>query len=258
MNCKSCTYTISPDDNYCAHCGSKIVHNRLSLKGTWEEFVGPFLSWDNNFWRTFFGLFKNPKDVLEAYISGARKKYFQPFSYLALYATIAVIFYKIFPFVEVYEVTANLNENISTTAEKSVGVNTQWLLTNMFNYYNFVIILSIPFYALTTFATFKKRGNNFSEHLVFNSYLQTNIGYFSILLQLLFLNTLHLTGLFFTIQIAFSFIISIYTFKKLYELNTKQTLLSIVRFCLFGIALYLCLIIVSFIITLLLKVINFI
>ncbi len=94
MNCKTCNNPYENTAHYCSNCGAKIVDDRLSLKGTWEEFVGPFFSWDNNFWRTFFGLFKNPKDVLEAYISGARKKYFQPFSYIILYATIAVFFYK--------------------------------------------------------------------------------------------------------------------------------------------------------------------
>ncbi|NJM79441.1 MAG: DUF3667 domain-containing protein [Flavobacterium sp.] len=73
---------LSSNSNFCSNCGSKIVDDRLSLKGTWEEFIGPFFSWDNNFWRTFFDLFSKPKDVLEAYISGARKNIFNPFRIL--------------------------------------------------------------------------------------------------------------------------------------------------------------------------------
>ncbi|MEZ4853561.1 DUF3667 domain-containing protein [Flavobacterium sp.] len=209
----------------------------MSLKGTWEEFIGPFFSWDNNFWRTCIDLFKNPKDVLEAYISGARKKYFQPFSFLILYATIAVLFYKFFPY-DIGEFQEGFNKGYQSTGGKNPAFDVKAFYENMFNYYNFIVIATVPFYALITYITFIKKGNNYSEHLVFNCYLHTIIGYFSMLLQLVFLNIFHLPNTMFYIQILFSIVYSIYVFKKLYALNTKQILISTLYFWLLAIAFF--------------------
>ena len=161
MNCKSCHSEINENSSFCSSCGSKIVHDRISLKGTWEEFIGPFFSWDNNFWRTFLGLFTNPKDVLEAYINGARKKYFNPFSYLILFATIAVLFYKLFPMPDIESITKGFpSGNQDQTANP---IDMKSFFDGMMNYYNFVFILMIPFMAVTTYFTFFKKRNNFPE-----------------------------------------------------------------------------------------------
>jgi hypothetical protein len=246
MNCKSCENKISENNRYCSNCGSKIVHERISLKGTWEEFIGPFLSWDNNFWRTFIGLFTIPKDVLEAYINGARKKYFNPFSYLVLFATIAVLFYKFFPMGEIENIT---NGQFTSSAENqpSNPFDMKGFFDGMMNYYNFVFILMIPFMAITTYFTFYKKKNNFSEHLVFNAYIQTNLGYISLLMQLLFLNII---GINFTIYyfayLVLAIIFSVHAFKKLYQLNAKQVIISVLKFWAILLILYIiCIIIFS-------------
>lgn len=239
MNCKSCDKLLKSTDKFCSNCGAKIVDNRLSMKGTLEEFVVPFFNWDNNFWRTFFGLFKNPKDVLEAYISGARKKYFQPFSYLILYATIAVIFYKIFP-INVEELAIEFSNSLNNNKELPENAPfdpkdfTHRYYEIIYNYVNFIIILSIPFYSFITYLTFYRREkanrHNFSEHLVFNSYIQTNNGYVTILFQFIFLWLLNSPNLMSFFQLLFSISFSTYAFKKLYNLDFKDTLIAFLKF----------------------------
>lgn len=232
MKCKSCQNSITESHNYCSNCGSKIINNRLSLKGTWKEFIGPFFNWENNFWRTFIGLFKNPKAVLESYISGARKKYFQPFSYLLLYATIALFFYKFFPIEIDSDIAIMLAEGnkISTSKNEVNEFNaidtTQWIM----NYYNIFITLCIPIYAFISYITFRRKEHNYSEHLVFNSYLQANIGFVSILLHITLVLTLNLLVTATLAQMIFSILFYIISFKKLYQLNNKQTLLSSLKF----------------------------
>ena len=158
MNCKTCNNPYNNTAKYCSNCGAKIVDDRLSLKGTWEEFVGPFFSWDNNFWRTFIGLFTNPKDVLEAYISGARKKYFQPFSYIILYATIAVFFYKFFPLDIIFDYSEGFTKGYNST--NSTGnvpkIDMKGFMETLMSYYNFFVLLLIPIYALTSYIIFNK------------------------------------------------------------------------------------------------------
>lgn len=247
MNCKTCDFQLESTSNYCANCGSKIVHERLSLWGTWEEFVGPFFSWDNNFWRTFFGLFKNPKDVLEAYISGARKKYFQPFSYIILYATIAVFFYKFFPLEIITDYSESFSKGLNTTNTevKTPKIDMKAYVETLMSYYNFFVLLLIPIYALTSYVIFYKRGHNFFEHLVFNSYLQTNLGFISLILQVLLVNFIGMTfGTYSILFLSLFIVFTLYAFKKLYHQTLKQSIISGIKYLLMFLGLYLVIIIV--------------
>lgn len=242
MNCKTCNNPYKKTAQYCSNCGAKIVDDRLSLKGTWEEFVGPFFSWDNNFWRTFFGLFKNPKDVLEAYISGARKKYFQPFSYIILYATIAVFFYKFFPMEIIMNYSEGFTKDYSSTNPSSnvPKINMKSYMETLMSYYNFFVLLLIPVYALTSYIIFNKRDHNFFEHLVFNSYLQTNLGFISLVLQVILVNMLGMSFGIYSILFLFSFILfTLYAFKELYNQNLKQSIISGIKYLLLFFGLYL-------------------
>lgn len=242
MNCKTCNNHYENSAQYCSNCGAKIVDARLSLKGTWEEFVGPFFSWDNNFWRTFFDLFKNPKDVLEAYISGARKKYFQPFSYIILFATIAVFFYKFFPIENIGDFSEGFTKGYNSTnsSAKVPKFDMKSYLETVMGYYNFIILAFIPVYALTSYIIYIKKGHNFFEHLVFNSYIQTNLGFCSLLLQVLLINLLGLPYMNYTyIFLILFFIYTIYVFKKLYNQTIKQSLISGLKYILLFFVLYL-------------------
>ncbi len=241
MNCKTCNFQLDNTAQFCSNCGAKIVHDRLSLKGTWEEFVGPFFSWDNNFWRTFFGLFKNPKDVLEAYITGARKKYFQPFSYIILYATIAVFFYKFFPLEIILDYSEGFTKgynsaNPSTNVPK---IDMKGFMETLMSYYNFFVLLLIPIYALTSYIIFIKKGHNFFEHLVFNSYLQTNLGFISLVLQVILVNIFGMSfGIYSAIFMFLFILFTLYAFKKLYNQNLKQCIASGIKYLLLFFGLY--------------------
>jgi len=241
MNCKSCTSEINESTRYCSNCGSKIVHDRLSLKGTWEEFIGPFFSWDNNFWRTFIGLFTNPKDVLEAYINGARKKYFQPFSYIILFATIAVFFYKFFPMDSLNDYSEGFNKgfNTSNSSVKAPEFDMKQYMNSFMNYYNFIVLMLLPIYALTSYIIYRKRGHNFFEHLVFNSYIQTNLGFITLILQLILVNIIGISFMSYSVLfMAIMVLFTIYVFKKLYSQNLKQSVFSAIKYLLLFLLLY--------------------
>jgi hypothetical protein len=241
MNCKTCNFQLDDNAKFCSNCGAKIVDDRLSLKGTWEEFIGPFFSWDNNFWRTFFGLFKNPKDVLEAYISGARKKYFQPFSYIILYATIAVFFYKFFPMEIIMDYSEGFTKGYNSTNPSSnvPKIDMKSYMETLMSYYNFFVLLLIPIYALTSYIIFNKRGHNFFEHLVFNSYLQTNLGFISLVLQVILVNMLGMSFGTYSMLFLFLFIFfTLYAFKELYNQNLKQSIASGIKYLLLFFGLY--------------------
>ena len=238
MNCKSCNHLIEPSDNFCSYCGGKVVIQRLSLKGTWSEFIGPFFSWDSNFIKTIARLFTDPKDVLNAYTQGAREKYFKPFSFLILYTSIALFYYKISSFSKresftndfINGFTIGLGQKPSSPLLEQFAF-LEGIETVFYNYYNLYIILTIPIFALFSYLTFRKYQNSYSEHLVFQAYIQSITGYMLLLFQIIFVNILG------TNQSALSSIINLisiiycnYVFISNYNLNFKSSVIANIKF----------------------------
>jgi hypothetical protein len=264
-NCKSCNHSIDDDALFCLHCGAKVVNGRLSLKGTWHEFIGPFFSWENNFWRTFKDLFTNPKKVLEAYVGGARKKYFQPFSYLILFATIAIFFYKIFPMEVITDFSEGFSSGFNSGSKLNPGnkpikpnpIDNKAIGDFIMNYYNFVMILMLPFSAMISFILFKKRNHNFAEHLVFNSYLSANLGYLGLIIQLIIVNILKLDStIYANLYLFLSLIYTIYAFKDLYSLSSKQSFFAFIKYVGIYIGIFLLIGIIAMIIMIIGLLIN--
>lgn len=231
--CKSCSNTIQAIDKYCNQCGGKVVDKRLSFRGTWEEFIGPFFSWDNNFWKTLYHLMVSPEKVMNAYVSGARKKYFQPFSFLIVYATIALFFYKLFPIDVFSEFSKEMAEAIAASQPQNVETTgAQFDMMNvMFSNYNIVIVLMLPFTALITFLSLKPHKHNFFEHLVFQAYVQTFLGYSSLLLQVVLVDMLgfgfmNYSLVYFIMAIAYSN----YVYQNLYKYSFKHMIWVNIKF----------------------------
>lgn len=235
MKCKSCRAEIRSSDKYCWSCGGVIINERLSLRGTWTEFIGPFFSWDHNFRKTVTDLFTQPEVVLGSYISGARAKYFKPFSFLMVYATLALFYYKFFPFSNGLDTSGN---NLLTEQSEIVGKMTQ----SLYDYYNFFIVITIPLMAFFSYVALKKYKNNYAEHLVMQCYIQSLGGYIAIGVQLIFLDLLKIDYvLFFSLFMLLTIVYCNYVFTRLYRLNIKSIILVNLKF--FGIVLLVYLII---------------
>lgn len=248
LSCKNCQKEINSEQLFCSNCGGKIVNERLSIKGIWQEFVGPFFSWDSHFLRTFRALITEPKEVMTAYISGARKLYFHPFAYLVVYTTIAIFFYKFFPFNELVNFSQGINEGLKSSSNKNpqrFNFDANAFYEFIIGYYNFIMVLIIPYFAYLTKKVFKKYGHHFSEHLVFNAYIHTNMGYFSLALQLITNDLLKLhSNYYFLMYALISTVFSANAFAKLYQLNTKQTLISVLKYWLFLLLSYVLIVVV--------------
>lgn len=242
MTCKSCQHEISDNSKYCSHCGGKVIEGRISFIGTWTEFIIPYLSLDHNFWKTLFHLFYRPELVLKAYIQGARKKYFQPFSFLILSATVSLIFYKFFPlsleeFSEVFQNGANTS---GSDVEKEIeDLNIPLKLSNfIFENYNMVIVATIPLTSIGTYFTFFKKKHNFSEHMVFQSYLQSALGFFSLTSCIFLYQLFELPNMYIMLYVLFSIIYCNWVFIRLYKLNLLQIIWYNVKFLFYMIVLY--------------------
>ncbi len=229
MTCKNCHETLINTQNYCTVCGAKVIRHRLTFKHLWAEFVEKVLNIDNTLFRTYRTLWTKPEAVINGFIEGQRKKYFNVFSYFAVAISLAgfqlFILRKFYP--EAFDITALVADQKITNAP-----NVDWV----YDYYSILALLNLPFYALLaklTFLGLKKY--NYVEHLVINTYIiaQYTITTFFIIIALVVLGVNYfLAGNLSAILLIFY--VS-YCYKRLYPLSLKQLFLRILLF--FGIIL---------------------
>ncbi len=259
MTCKNCEHVLEEGASFCEKCGAKVVKNRITFKLLMQELFASF-GLDSLYASTFKKMFTKPQEVLQDYLDGARKKYVNPFAYLAVGAALSLIVFNFFSkeFIEV-----NNSFNLSRTEELKKKANMdisklsglskkkvtklkreqkQAQLTLQMGdtyfdyfvrYFNIISFLFIPFYALISNLTFRKP-NNYGEHIIMNSYIQGTTMYISIIF---FLMAMLITPKLYPFSTLAFIIYYLYAFGKLYELNTKQYILKLLRFCLVSILL---------------------
>ncbi len=235
MECKNCHLPLDSNNDYCAHCGAKVIRNRLTLKHIWTEFSEKVFNIENTFLITFFALFKKPEEVIGGYIDGLRKRYIDVFSYYALGITLAGI--QLFIVRKFFPDTMNLDVFMaSASSAPPPETNVDWI----YDYYSILALLNLPVYALLGKLVFTRlKKFNYTEHLVIFTYIiaQYSIANFSILIiSGAFGVNFYLMG---NILNVFLVLYTAYVYKRLYLLTTKQIILRTLLFfgILFGILL---------------------
>ncbi len=92
MECKNCSSTLRDEAGFCSYCGSRVIKERISFKFLFQEFLDKVLSVDNRLLKTFWHLLTKPHQVIDSYVNGVRKRYFNPVSYLLISITLASIY----------------------------------------------------------------------------------------------------------------------------------------------------------------------
>lgn len=228
MNCKNCEAPLGDNSQYCSNCGAVIVSERITVKKIWYSFTDQFIGWDNKYLRTVLQVFTKPEVVIKSYLGGTRKKYMAPFALLAINTAIAMLIFN--QFSESYlEITDSFNatqyELIEDQADpnhdnaefqkqkQSQFENARKIQEGLLKYFNIFTFLLIPFYALIAFLVFRKP-YNYGEHLVIVAYIQ---GLLFIVSILLFLLSVWVDPLFYSISFFFAIFFYLYTYGRLYK-----------------------------------------
>ncbi len=89
MNCLNCNQPVS--GNYCSNCGQRNGVGRITLKETFQHFLGAYLSLDGPLWRTTWHLITKPGVVMHSFIEGKRQKYYRPVAYFIVLTAVYII-----------------------------------------------------------------------------------------------------------------------------------------------------------------------
>ena len=253
MNCKNCQQALEENDLFCDNCGAKVIKNRITFKElTTDAFINIF-GVDSKFFLTLKKMVTHPDVVINEYLTGVRKRYINPFAFLAIAAGLSVLVFNFFAeeFTQLQEVyssnetkafkeKANIDikkfehlpkkELNKLKAEKKVAqmqldfMEKMWQF--MLHYFNLLTFLFLIIYALISKWTYPKP-HNFGEHIIINAYIYGFTSYFTLIMFLLAL-VIHPT--IYGFSLIMYFVYYIYAFGKLYKLSFGKLLLKFLRF----------------------------
>jgi len=246
MNCKNCSHPLTLEDDFCSHCGAKVIKNRITFIFIFQQLLES-LGWDNAFMLTIKQLYIRPHIILKEYINGTRKKYLNPFSFLLIAATITYTTFNFFkddydkmmkslPGVkEQMELASKDLSKIKDISEKELK-NLQirqktakgTLLYNklIFKYFTLATLLFIPLYSFLSKATFKKP-YNYGEHIIINTYLN---GAYLLFSTFFFFVAKFTSPIIFNYSFFILMLYYCYSLSKLHQLSFFKSFLKLLRF----------------------------
>ncbi|QOD60434.1 DUF3667 domain-containing protein [Polaribacter haliotis] len=276
MNCKNCQDSLEENAQFCDNCGAKVVTYRITFKHLISELVKEVFGVDSKFFLTLRKMVTNPEEVIGEYISGVRKKYVNPFAFLAIAAALSLVIYNYFAddFIAIHgsynsermievkkaaDIDLSSLKGISKEEMATIKIEKQSaqfqikLLDNMMQfmlrYFNLLTFLFLPLYALLSKWTYRKP-HNFGEHIVINAYIYGFATYFTIIAffaAMLIHPSIYMYSMF--AYIAYY----LYATSKLYSHSFGKALLKLLRFIIGLVLLTIVFVILSIIIGFFLK-----
>lgn len=209
---------MSLQGNFCHHCGQKSYTPRLTMQYLFKDLVSLITDIEKGFWYTLIQLFTHPSRVIQEYIDGKRKRYYNPFRYLFLVSAIMLATYSYSGFSKkvsenyqkqlqqsfqedslVVSKTDSLSirgggrDKLAEEHEIQVQVNKKWIENYLFflqttNPVLYILFL-LPSISVAYWLLLRKRKGaesfNFAECVVVNAYLAAQISIISTLSMLI-------------------------------------------------------------------------
>lgn len=191
-NCLNCNEPLGSKEKFCSSCGQKAAIHRLTLHDLLHDTIHYFTHADKGIFHLLKELARRPGIVARGYVTGARKKYFNPINFLLIVAGITVFMTAIF-----YN-PANAGRRRQSSNQTSVakpptpeerkmqaemrkrGANVGKFFAK---YSNLVTILATPLFAFFFWLFYLKGQFNYTEHLIANMYF---VGFIILFYGLLF------------------------------------------------------------------------
>jgi len=276
MKCKNCNHIIENDAQFCDNCGGKIVVQRITFKQLFLEFFINVFGVDSKFFLTLRKIATHPDEVINEYLSGVRKRYVNPFAFLAVGAGLSLLVFNYFAddFIainnsiqsdQIKELKQKAELDLSSlkntdkkqlqklqieknTAQMQLKFMDGWMKF-MLRYYNLLTFVFLLIYAILSKWTYKKP-HNFGEHVVINAFIYGFLTYITLIFFMLAI-AIHPTIYSYSILIYVLFYM--YAFGKFYKLSIRNSILKLFRFLLGLIVLFVSLTIVGIVVVFALK-----
>lgn len=162
--CRSCNTEFQ--GAFCHVCGQKRIYNRFNLKESCVWVSKEIFNLDRGFFFTSKEMIIRPGVVLKEYLSGATKKYMHPFRFLFVWATInslLTIWLGVFDDIgQIESMGFDFDEKGKQRFKETMAV--------IKKYSTFIVMLGVPFMALTSHLVYRSRKLFYTEHLIVNAF----------------------------------------------------------------------------------------
>ncbi len=186
-HCRNCEVSLAPEHDFCPKCSQKTGLHRLSLHDIIHDAIHFFFHADKSLLNLVRELAVNNGKVAREFIAGKRKKYFPPLNFFLLVAAVYL-------FVQIQ--TDYPHINVVKAYPELLQIQNKALQVKMINAYqrredaihfmnhhsNTVMMLSLPVIALVFWLLYRRKGFNYTEHLVGGMYM---FGFFTLIFTVL-------------------------------------------------------------------------
>lgn len=271
MNCKNCQHPLEENAHFCDNCGAKVIKSRITFKDLIVLFITDIFGIDSRFFRTLKEMAIHPDKVLNEYLSGVRKRYVNPFGFFAIAVGISLIVFNYFED-DFLKINSEMNKSQTDELKKAASIDLKeykhlskkefnqlktkkqvaeiqlkyldGMMKYMLNYYNIMMFIFLPFYAMLSKWTYPKP-HNFGEHIIMNTYILS----FTVFVTLIFFGfALLIHPNIYNVSILFTIVYYLFAFGKLYQKNIWQNILKLLKFLLGLILIFIILSIIAVII----------
>jgi hypothetical protein len=212
LTCKNCGSNQVAE--FCSHCGQKTITDRYTTKSFFIKFLSAF-NFEKGFFYTLKMLFINPGEVVNNYLSGKTKAYYNPLNYLLLAAGIGTALMVWFGVMDAN--IENYNEALGFNKDDKALNLQKKMMVHMKQYINIIALLMLPFISLFSKWLYNKHKLFYGEHLIMNSFLFGQTSVISIIFFPLLLIFPYLTNYYSLIAGTFAFIYFSYALKGVFK-----------------------------------------
>ncbi len=168
INCKNCNNSF--EGNFCPNCGQKVITKRYNLKDSFSWLLNAIFNLDHGFIFTTRELIIRPGTVIRDVLNGVTVKYTHPFRLLFIWATISSLVTII---LGTYDETTQALQSVDQTAYEHSEAQLAFqakVQEVMKKYLSFIIMANVPIIALFSWLFYRKKGYNYTEHLILNAF----------------------------------------------------------------------------------------
>ena len=164
MICKNCGNLF--EGKFCNLCGQKAGVRRFTIRLAAREFLHTFTHVDSGILFLIKEMFLRPGITASEYIEGKRKKYFSPVQYLILSIAVSTFLTLKLGVIGLNEVSPEIFETLNDTQKFFLQFN-----NFIYRFFNLTLFAGIPVMAMYSKLLYRKSGYNYSENVIFNTFL---------------------------------------------------------------------------------------
>jgi len=167
-NCLNCGVKLSPGQKFCYNCGQKLNLGKITIKQLFLDFLRIASHAEQGLINLARGLAVDPGKVAIEYVEGKRKKYFNPFTFLAVCITIMVLLNGwMKPYSGLPVPDPNVEAFMPDQHTRELYILTVHRMANMQRIgnhnLNLFTVLVAPYFAFSLWLFFKRRGRTVAE-----------------------------------------------------------------------------------------------